>query len=104
RTWQIQDGSLWRAKNSDTLKPMGPWIATHLAPNNLETTIRSNRQVQGQFNTRHKLLDAASPIGKTSRDSPVYPGDAVSLRADGLTGVTRGVWRWGDRPGVGTYH
>ncbi|ETW92150.1 MAG: hypothetical protein ETSY2_54365, partial [Candidatus Entotheonella gemina] len=23
RTWQIEDGSLWRAKNSDTFKPMG---------------------------------------------------------------------------------
>src|SRR5919106_493756 len=32
RTWQIQDGSLWRAKNSDTFKPMGPWIATGLSP------------------------------------------------------------------------
>jgi 2-keto-4-pentenoate hydratase/2-oxohepta-3-ene-1,7-dioic acid hydratase in catechol pathway len=45
RTWQIQDGSLWRAKNSDTFKPMGPWIATDLDPNNLETTIRINGQV-----------------------------------------------------------
>jgi 2-keto-4-pentenoate hydratase/2-oxohepta-3-ene-1,7-dioic acid hydratase in catechol pathway len=35
RTWQLQDGSLWRAKNADTFKPMGPWIVTDLDPNNL---------------------------------------------------------------------
>src|SRR5262249_36176408 len=163
RTWQIQDGSLWRAKNSDTFKPMGPWIATDLDPNNLETTIRINGQVQVQFNTRHMLFDAASHIAKISRYSTLYPGDVVwlgaegatpnmrpgdvveieisgigpsgtmwwprsrrvyspatpcrctqnvgvcdygvySLGTDGLTGVTRGVWRWRDRPGVGAYH
>jgi len=49
RTWQIQDGSLWRAKNSDTFKPMGPWIATELDPNNLETTIRINGQVSAFY-------------------------------------------------------
>lgn len=28
RTWQKADRTLWRAKNSDTFKPMGPWIET----------------------------------------------------------------------------
>ena len=85
RTWQIQDGSLWRAKNSDTFKPMGPWIATDLDPNNLETTIRINGQVQIQFNTRHMLFDAASHIAKISRYSTLYPGDVVWLGAEGAT-------------------
>jgi len=74
RTWQLQDGSLWRAKNADTFKPMGPWIATDLDPNNLETTIRINGQVHMQFNTRHMLFDAASHIAKISRYSTLYPG------------------------------
>src|SRR5216683_3032501 len=77
RTWQIQDGSLWRAKNADTFKPMGPWIATDLDPNNLETTVRINGQVQIQFNTRHMLFNAASHIAKISRYSTLYPGDVV---------------------------
>ena len=85
RTWQLQDGSLWRAKNSDTFKPMGPWIATDLDPNNLETTIRINGQVQIQFNTRHMLFDAASHIAKISRYSTLYPGDVVWLGAEGAT-------------------
>jgi 2-keto-4-pentenoate hydratase/2-oxohepta-3-ene-1,7-dioic acid hydratase in catechol pathway len=83
--WQLQDGSLWRAKNSDTFKPMGPWIATDLDPNNLETTIRINGQVQIQFNTRHMLFDAASHIAKISRYSTLYPGDVVWLGAEGAT-------------------
>ena len=80
-----QGPSLWRAKNSDTFKPMGPWIATDLDPNNLETTIRINGQVQGQFNTRHMLFDAASHIAKISRYSTLYPGDVVWLGAEGAT-------------------
>ncbi|MEA2956975.1 MAG: hypothetical protein QOJ58_2475 [Alphaproteobacteria bacterium] len=28
RTWQKADRGLWRAKNADTFKPMGPWIET----------------------------------------------------------------------------
>ena len=28
RTWQKADRTMWRAKNTDTFKPMGPWIET----------------------------------------------------------------------------
>src|SRR5919106_4382552 len=28
RTWQRGDRTLWRGKNTDTFKPMGPWIVT----------------------------------------------------------------------------
>ena len=28
RNWQKADRTFWRAKNSDTFKPMGPWIET----------------------------------------------------------------------------
>ena len=30
RTWQRSDRTLWRGKNADTFKPMGPWIVTGL--------------------------------------------------------------------------
>ena len=30
RTWQKGDRTLWRAKNTDTFKPMGPWIETNV--------------------------------------------------------------------------
>ena len=28
RTWQRGDRTFWRGKNTDTFKPMGPWIET----------------------------------------------------------------------------
>lgn len=85
RTWQLADGSLWRAKNADTFKPMGPWIATGLGPANLETTVRINGEVRSQFNTKNMLFGAASHIAKISRYSTLHPGDVVWLGADGAT-------------------
>ena len=47
RSWQKSDRTLWRAKNTDTFKPMGPWIETDAKledendrPLNGEETIR----------------------------------------------------------------
>src|SRR5262245_22082242 len=36
RTWQKSDRTLWRAKNADTFKPMGPWIETDVDLDALE--------------------------------------------------------------------
>ena len=85
RTWQIVDGSLWRAKNSDTFKPMGPWIATGLDPNNLDTTVRINGEVTNQFNTRDMLFDAATHIAQISQYSTLHPGDVIWLGSEGAT-------------------
>ena len=32
RTWQRGDRTFWRGKNTDSFKPMGPWIVTGLNP------------------------------------------------------------------------
>ena len=85
RTWQIEDGSLWRAKNSDTFKPMGPWIVTGLDPNNLETTVRINGEVKIQFNTQDMIFDAATHIAQISRYSTLHPGDVIWLGSEGET-------------------
>ncbi|ETX00525.1 MAG: 2-keto-4-pentenoate hydratase [Candidatus Entotheonella factor] len=85
RTWQIEDGSLWRAKNADTFKPMGPWIATGLDPNNLDTTVRINGEVQIQFNTQDMIFDAATHIAQISRYSTLHPGDVIWLGSEGAT-------------------
>jgi len=42
RTWQANDRTLWRAKNADTFKPMGPWIETDFDLDAAETRIRVN--------------------------------------------------------------
>ena len=45
RGWQANDRTLWRAKNSDTFKPMGPWIVTGADLDAMMTTIRVNGKV-----------------------------------------------------------
>ena len=42
RAWQKSDRTLWRAKNTDTFKPMGPWIETDVDLDALETRVRVN--------------------------------------------------------------
>ena len=42
RTWQAGDRTLWRAKNTDTFKPMGPWIETDFDLAAAQTIIRVN--------------------------------------------------------------
>ena len=44
RLWQKSDRTLWRAKNTDTFKPMGPWIETDVDLDALETRVRLNGQ------------------------------------------------------------
>ena len=42
RTWQRADRGLWRSKNADTFKPMGPWIETEADLDKMETKVRLN--------------------------------------------------------------
>src|SRR6058998_1682049 len=42
RSWQKADRSLWRSKNADTFKPMGPWIETDVDLDAMATVIRVN--------------------------------------------------------------
>ncbi|KAF1068733.1 MAG: hypothetical protein GAK39_03202 [Variovorax sp.] len=42
RLWQASDRTFWRAKNSDTFKPMGPWIETDFDLDAARTTVRVN--------------------------------------------------------------
>jgi 2-keto-4-pentenoate hydratase/2-oxohepta-3-ene-1,7-dioic acid hydratase in catechol pathway len=37
RTWQRGDRTLWRGKNTDTFKPMGPWIVTDVDPSDFSS-------------------------------------------------------------------
>ena len=44
RAWQRDDPTNLRGKNSDTCKPMGPWIATAVDPKDMVTTVMLNGQ------------------------------------------------------------
>ena len=85
RGWQREDRTLWRAKNSDTFKPMGPWIVTDLDPTNLDTTIRLSGRVVSQFNTGTMVFDTAAYISEMSKYLTLYPGDVLWMGTEGAT-------------------
>ena len=85
RAWQRQDRTLWRAKNSDSFKPMGPWIVTGLNPTNLETTILLNGRAVSQFNTGTMIFDTATYISEITRYITLFPGDVLWMGTEGAT-------------------
>ena len=85
RTWQAGDRTLWRAKNSDTFKPMGPWIETDIELDGLQTTVRLNGEVVSQFPTNNMIFGVAHYISEMSRYLTLHPGDMVWMGTDGAT-------------------
>ena len=83
RTWQRSDRTLWRAKNSDTFKPMGPWIETDFDLDKAETTVRVNGRVTDHFRTNNMIHGVAKFISRMSQYLTLYPGDVVWMGTEG---------------------
>lgn len=83
RTWQRSDRTLWRAKNTDTFKPMGPWIETNVDFDKLETIIRVNGQVSERFKTNAMLFGVAHFIARMTKYVTLHPGDMIWMGTDG---------------------
>jgi 2-keto-4-pentenoate hydratase/2-oxohepta-3-ene-1,7-dioic acid hydratase in catechol pathway len=84
RDWQKLDRTMWRSKNSDTFKPMGPWIVTDLDPANMETTIRVNGRETDRFATNNMIFDAPTYISEVSKYCTIEPGDVMWMGTDGV--------------------
>jgi 2-keto-4-pentenoate hydratase/2-oxohepta-3-ene-1,7-dioic acid hydratase in catechol pathway len=84
RAWQASDRTLWRAKNTDTFKPMGPWIVTGLDSKDMQTTIRLNGEVTETFATGNMIFDAATYISEVSKYCTISPGDVMWMGTDGV--------------------
>ena len=83
RIWQASDRTFWRAKNSDTFKPMGPWIATEFDLAKAETQVRVNGAVTTRFATGDMLFDIPTIISRMSQYLTLYPGDVIWMGTDG---------------------
>jgi 2-keto-4-pentenoate hydratase/2-oxohepta-3-ene-1,7-dioic acid hydratase in catechol pathway len=83
RTWQHQDRSFWRSKNSDTFKPMGPWIETDVDPLAQTTTMRVNGEDRARFPTGAMIFDPYEYIVEATRYLTMHPGDVLWMGADG---------------------
>ncbi len=84
RTWQRGDRTMWRAKNSDTFKPMGPWIVTGLDYRKMTTMIRLNGKEVDRFATGNMIFDVETYISEMSRYMTLHPGDVIWMGTDGL--------------------
>ncbi len=85
RTWQKSDRTLWRAKNTDTFKPMGPWIVTDLDPDDLHVTITLNDRAVGEYDVSTAIFGVARYISAMSRYMTLVPGDVLWMGTDGAT-------------------
>ena len=87
RTWQNQDRTFWRSKNTDTFKPMGPWIETGIVTgadlDALETTVRLNGREVIRFPTNNMLFGIALYISTMSRYLTLQPGDVIWMGTEG---------------------
>src|ERR1700720_1434003 len=83
RTWQRGDRTLWRAKNTDTFKPMGPWIGTDFDLDKAETIVRVNGKVADHFRTNNMIHAVAKFISRMSQYLTLYPGDVVWMGTEG---------------------
>ena len=83
RTWQRGDRTFWRGKNSDTFKPMGPWIETELDLASLETTVRLNGEETIRFETNNMLFGVERYISAMSHYLTLYPGDVIWMGTEG---------------------
>ena len=85
RVWQKGDRTLWRAKNSDTFKPMGPWIDTEAKLDEMETIVRVNGTETIRFKTDEMIFGVATFISVMSRYMTLWPGDVIWMGTDGTS-------------------
>ena len=102
RSWQKDDWTFWRAKGADTFAPVGPWIDTEVAPQELNLLVRINGKEVQRCNTRDMLFTFSEIVSYISQHVTLRPGDLVF---SGATGVTRAI-KPGDTvevdiPGIG---
>jgi 2-keto-4-pentenoate hydratase/2-oxohepta-3-ene-1,7-dioic acid hydratase in catechol pathway len=85
RSWQKSDRTMWRSKNTDTFKPMGPWIETDVDLESLVTKIRLNGRQLIEFHTNHMVFGVVDYLVAMTRYLTLYPGDMVWMGTEGAT-------------------
>ena len=83
RKWQREDRTMWRAKNTDSFKPMGPWIETELDLDSLVTTVRINKAETISFPTNNMIFGVARFISAMSKYLTLIPGDMIWMGTEG---------------------
>lgn len=85
RTWQASDRTLWRAKNCDTWKPMGPFIETSLDPMNVEIITRLDGREVSRYSTGKMIFSLQHFIARITQYITLLPGDVIWTGVDNAT-------------------
>ena len=85
RDLQSKDGQWTRAKSFDTFAPVGPFVSTHLNPNNLEIKLRKNGQLMQHSSTKNMIFKVDKIVSFISKIMTLFPGDIIA------TGTPSGV-------------
>jgi 2-keto-4-pentenoate hydratase/2-oxohepta-3-ene-1,7-dioic acid hydratase in catechol pathway len=85
RSWQASDRTLWRAKNTDTFKPMGPVIASGLDPMAQRIRVRIDGRVVSDYDTGAMIFGVRHYLARMSRYLTLHPGDVIWFGCDGPT-------------------
>jgi 2-keto-4-pentenoate hydratase/2-oxohepta-3-ene-1,7-dioic acid hydratase in catechol pathway len=102
RKWQHGDRTLWRGKNTDTFKPMGPWIVTDLDPAALAVAVRLNGREVASYRVGDAIFSVQTFISRMSTYLTLYPGDVIWMGTDGAPeNVKDGDVVEVDIPGIG---
>ena len=86
RPWQQADRTMFRSKNCDTWKPVGPWIVTGLDPKGFRIIVRHNGEVWEDFSSADQIWDTATWIHELSKYATLYPGDVLWMGTQGADG------------------
>ncbi|MBV9189458.1 MAG: fumarylacetoacetate hydrolase family protein [Betaproteobacteria bacterium] len=85
RSFQKSDRTLWRAKNIDTFKPMGPVVVDGIDPMKQDITVRVNGKEASTYNTSGAIFSLQHYIARMSAYVTLWPGDVIWLGCDGPT-------------------
>jgi 2-keto-4-pentenoate hydratase/2-oxohepta-3-ene-1,7-dioic acid hydratase in catechol pathway len=84
-TWHKTDPRPWRSKNTDTFKPMGPWIETELNLDEAVAWIRYNGEVMTEFKVTSWIFSVTDTLVAMTKYMTIYPGDVLWMGAEGVS-------------------
>jgi 2-keto-4-pentenoate hydratase/2-oxohepta-3-ene-1,7-dioic acid hydratase in catechol pathway len=85
RSFQKSDRTLWRAKNIDTFKPMGPIVVSGIDPMNQTISVRVNGKAATSYSTKGAIFSLQHYIARMTAYLTLQPGDVIWLGCDGPT-------------------
>jgi len=85
RAFQRTDRTLWRAKNIDTFKPMGPFVVSGIDPMAQTIAVRVNGETVSEYRTAGMVFSIAHYIARMTEVLTLHPGDVIWMGCDGPT-------------------